>query len=47
MSDAIYRQAPLANIPAMSIIRLAVKEKVLSNPAVITRQMYEDYLETG
>jgi GNAT superfamily N-acetyltransferase len=40
-----FRQAGIADIPAMSAIRLAVKENALSNPARITRQMYEDYLE--
>jgi GNAT superfamily N-acetyltransferase len=40
-----YRQAHADDIPAMSTIRLAVRENVLSNPARITRQMYEDYLD--
>jgi GNAT superfamily N-acetyltransferase len=43
--QAILRQATGADIPAMSAIRLAVTENVLSNPARITPQMYEDYLE--
>ncbi|MBJ7308999.1 GNAT family N-acetyltransferase [Rugamonas sp. CCM 8940] len=29
----------------MSKIRLAVRENILSNPARVTEQMYEDYLE--
>lgn len=41
---AIFRQADLHDIPAMSAIRLAVRENVLSHPDRITRQMYEDYL---
>src|SRR5689334_10298274 len=42
---ATFRQAALHDIPAMSAIRLAVRENVLSNPDRITRQMYEDYLD--
>ncbi|HEX9174103.1 MAG TPA: GNAT family N-acetyltransferase [Telluria sp.] len=38
------RQATVADIPAMSSIRLAVRENVLSDPARITEQMYTDYL---
>lgn len=30
----------------MMTIRLAVKENVLSNPALVTHQMYLDYLDT-
>jgi GNAT superfamily N-acetyltransferase len=41
----IYRQAESRDIPAMSMIRLAVTENVLSNPGRITVQMYQDYLE--
>lgn len=40
-----FRQANADDIPAMSAIRLAVRENVLSDPSRITRQMYEDYLE--
>jgi len=40
-----FRRATEADIPAMSRIRLAVRENVLSNPARITRQMYVDYLD--
>lgn len=39
------RQARGADIPAMSAIRLSVRENVLSDPARVTLQMYEDYLE--
>ncbi|WP_342399174.1 GNAT family N-acetyltransferase [Paucibacter sediminis] len=44
MSELSFRPATLADIPAMSAIRIAVQENRLSNPARITRQMYEDYL---
>jgi GNAT superfamily N-acetyltransferase len=39
------RRAAVADIPAMSRIRLAVRENALSNPARITEAMYRDYLE--
>jgi catechol 2,3-dioxygenase-like lactoylglutathione lyase family enzyme/GNAT superfamily N-acetyltransferase len=39
------RQATFDDIPAMSAIRLAVKENVLSDPSRVTMQMYRDYLE--
>lgn len=42
---AIYRQAVVADIPAMSRIRLAVSENRLRDPGRVTRQMYEDFLE--
>lgn len=46
VSESItFRQANSFDIPAMSEIRLAVNENVLSNPDRITWQMYEDYLE--
>ncbi|WP_075795935.1 GNAT family N-acetyltransferase [Massilia putida] len=45
MSHLLFRQAVSADIPAMSQIRLAVTENVLSDPARITADMYEDYLE--
>ncbi len=41
----LLRRAGSANIPAMSAIRLSVTENVLSDPARVTLQMYEDYLE--
>lgn len=44
-NNLIFRTATRADIPAMAQIRLAVKENALSNPARITPQMYEDYLE--
>jgi len=46
MNNALtFRVATETDIPAMSRIRLAVTENALSNPARITTQMYEDYLE--
>ena len=39
------RQATLLDIPAMSAIRLSVKENMLSDPSRVTEQMYRDYLE--
>jgi GNAT superfamily N-acetyltransferase len=41
----IFRRATLDDIPAMSRIRLAVRENVLSDPSRITEQMYRDYLD--
>ena len=45
MSELVLRRATVADIPAMSRIRLAVRENALSNPARITGQMYRDYLD--
>ena len=45
MSDVVCRQAIVADIPAMSRIRLAVTENALSNPGRITEAMYRDYLD--
>ncbi len=42
--ELAFRQATLADIPAMSAIRIAVKENALSDPKRITPQMYADYL---
>jgi GNAT superfamily N-acetyltransferase len=39
-----FREALITDIPKMSAIRLAVKENVLSNPALITQKDYEVYL---
>jgi len=44
LASSHFRQAKLDDIPAMSAIRLAVRENVLSHPARITPQMYRDYL---
>ena len=43
-SGATFRAATIGDIPAMSAVRLAVKENVLSNPARITREMYADHV---
>ncbi len=40
-----FRTATESDIPVIMQIRLAVKENMLSNPAVITVQMCVDYLE--
>ncbi|SHG96793.1 GNAT family N-acetyltransferase [Massilia sp. CF038] len=40
-----FRRALPSDIPAMSAIRLAVKENVLSDPTRVTTRMYEDYLD--
>lgn len=40
----VLRQAAAADIPAMSSIRLSVRENILSDPARVTEQMYHDYL---
>lgn len=45
MSAIAFRRATVGDIPAMSRIRLAVRENVLSNPARITEAMYRDYLD--
>jgi len=45
MSGLVLRQATVADIPAMSRIRIAVRENALSNPGRITEAMYRDYLE--
>jgi len=39
--------AVLADIPAMHVIRLAVRENRLSDPARITEQSYVRYVEAG
>ncbi|MQA21573.1 GNAT family N-acetyltransferase [Rugamonas rivuli] len=44
-TQIVFRQATAHDIPAMSTIRLAVRENVLSDPSRITQKMYEDYLE--
>ncbi|HYP34231.1 MAG TPA: GNAT family N-acetyltransferase [Burkholderiaceae bacterium] len=45
MSALALRRATVADIPAMSRIRLAVRENRLSDPARITEEMYRDYLD--
>lgn len=41
----VFRRALGSDIAAMSRIRLSVTENVLSDPARVTEQMYEDFLE--
>lgn len=41
------RQAHTPDIEALHTIRMAVKENVLSNPALVTQQDYEHFLTTG
>jgi GNAT superfamily N-acetyltransferase len=45
LSEPSFRRAGSADIPAMSAIRLAVTENVLSDPTRITLDMYEDFLD--
>ena len=45
MNALSFRRATEADIPAMSRIRIAVRENALSNPARITEAMYRDYLD--
>ena len=45
MTELTFRRATTADIPAMSRIRLAVRDNALSNPGRITQAMYEDHLE--
>jgi len=40
----IYHEAQVADIDAMHAVRIAVKENVLSNPALITYGDYEEYI---
>jgi GNAT superfamily N-acetyltransferase len=40
----LIREAQVADIEAMSVVRLAVKENVLSNPALVPYADYVDYL---
>jgi len=45
LSVLALRRATVADIPAMSRIRLAVRENRLSDPGRITEEMYRDYLD--
>ena len=45
MTSLTYRRATADDIPAMSRVRLAVRENALSNPARVTEAMYRDYLD--
>lgn len=44
MNGIKVRPATHQDIAAMSAIRMAVKENILSDPKKVTLQMYEDYL---
>lgn len=39
-----YREAILADIPRLQVIRAAVRENILSNPALVTVPDYEEYI---
>lgn len=41
----IFRRATESDIDAIFVVRFAVKENVLSNPARVTREMCIDYLD--
>lgn len=43
----IFREATVEDIPALSAIRLSVRENVLSDPLKVTREMYADYLSAS
>lgn len=43
----IIRQAHTRDIEALHTVRMAVKENVLSNPALVTQQDYEAFLTTA
>jgi GNAT superfamily N-acetyltransferase len=40
----IYREAQVSDIPQIMVVRLAVKENVLSNPALVTNEDCEEYI---
>jgi len=40
----LLREAQIADIPLMTEVRLAVRENVLNNPALVTYNDYVDYL---
>jgi GNAT superfamily N-acetyltransferase len=42
-----YREATVADIPALAAIRLEVVENTLTDPARVTRGMYHEYLTTS
>lgn len=39
-----YREAELADIPRLQVIRAAVRENILSNPALVTVPDYEEHI---
>lgn len=40
----LLREANINDIDGLSIVRMSVKENVLNNPALVTREDYENYL---
>lgn len=40
----IFREATIADIPQMQVVRNAVKENILSNPGLVTDKDYEAFL---
>ncbi|GGK56419.1 GNAT family N-acetyltransferase [Rufibacter glacialis] len=40
----IFREATVSDIPQMQVVRHAVKENVLSNPALVTDAKVEEYI---
>ncbi len=40
----IFREAAVVDIPALQVIRFAVKENVLNNPLLVTEKDYVQYL---
>ena len=43
----VFREAKVEDIPALSEVRLSVRENVLSDPQRITPEMYADYLSAS
>ena len=41
----LFRKAAVADIPGMSRVRMAVKENILSDPALVTPESYREMLE--
>ena len=42
----VLREANSNDIDGLSVVRMSVKENVLNNPALVTREDYENYLTT-
>ena len=40
----IYREAAIKDIPQMQVVRNAVKENVLRNPALIKNEDYDEFM---
>ena len=48
MSTVVFREATIEDIPALSEVRLSVRENILSDPRKVTHEMYVAYLsESG